>query len=156
MNNKTIQLYVLITLLLFGALLGIGYQIRKEIYQTHLTNQLHSAPVQPAEKSPNDASVSSTANSQTNKTEQNNASAKQSELLRQQQQLYLDFSTMINALSEGQRPDLQQVSLLITQQHKLVEAQQVSKAEAKAQIEFMIKVLPEMEHELHRALRALD
>lgn len=156
MNNKTIQLYVLITLLLFGALLGIGYQIRKEIYQTHLNNQPYSAPVQPAEKSANDASVSSTANSQTRKTGQNNASAKQSELLRQQQQLYLDFSTMINALSEGQRPDLQQVSLLITQQQKLVEAQQVSKAEAKAQIDFLIKVLPEMEHELHRALRALD
>jgi len=45
---------------------------------------------------------------------------------------------------------------LITQQQKLVEAQLVSKAEAKAQIEFLIKVLPEMDHELHRALRVLE
>jgi len=45
---------------------------------------------------------------------------------------------------------------LITQQQKLVEAQLVSKAEAKAQIDFLIKVLPEMDHELHRALRVLE
>mgnify|MGYP000588978001 FL=1 len=113
-------------------------------------------PVLPAEKSASYISVNSPENSQTTNKEQNDTVAKQSELSKQQEQLYLDFTQIINALSEGQRPDPHQVSLLITQQQKLVEAQLVSKAEAKAQIDFLIKVLPEMDHELHRALRVLE
>ena len=109
-----------------------------------------------AEKSASYISVNSPENSQTTKKKQNDTVAKQSELSKQQEQLYLDFTQIINALSEGQRPNPQQVSLLISQQQKLVEAQLVSKAEAKAQIEFLIKVLPEMDHELHRALRVLE
>ncbi|MEG2265671.1 MAG: hypothetical protein RSC68_15215, partial [Acinetobacter sp.] len=110
----------------------------------------------PVEKSASYISVNSPENSQTTKKKQNDTVAKQSELSKQQEQLYLDFTQIINALSEGQRPNPQQVSLLISQQQKLVEAQLVSKAEAKAQIEFLIKVLPEMDHELHRALRVLE
>lgn len=156
MNDKTIMFYVMIGLLLFGTLVGIGYQVRQEIYRTNFTDQTHSDPVLPVEKSASYISVNSPENSQTTKKKQNDTVAKQSELSKQQEQLYLDFTQIINALSEGQRPNPQQVSLLISQQQKLVEAQLVSKAEAKAQIEFLIKVLPEMDHELHRALRVLE
>jgi hypothetical protein len=155
MNDKTILFYVMIGLLLLGTLVGIGYQVRQEIYRTNFTDQTHSDPVLPVEKSASYISVNSPEDSQTTK-KQNDTVAKQSELSKQQEQLYLDFTQIINALSEGQRPNPQQVSLLISQQQKLVEAQLVSKAEAKAQIEFLIKVLPEMDHELHRALRVLE
>ncbi|WP_216934157.1 MULTISPECIES: hypothetical protein [unclassified Acinetobacter] len=156
MNHKTILLYVVIGLLLFGILVGIGYQIRQEIYRTNFNDQAYSDPVLPAEKSAISTLVGSPANNQTTKTEQTDAAAKQSKLFKQQEQLYLDFTQIINALSAGQRPDPQQVSLLIMKQQKLVEVQLVTRDEAKAQIEFLLKVLPEMDHELHRALRTLE
>jgi Na+-transporting NADH:ubiquinone oxidoreductase subunit NqrC len=156
MNDKTVLFYVMIGLLLCGILVGVGYQVRQEIYRTNFIDQNYAELVQLAEKSASYTSVSSPANTQTTKLEQTDAATKQNELLKQQEQLYLDFTQIINALSEGQQPDPQQVSLLITQQQKLVEAQLVSRDEAKAQIEFLIKVLPEMDHELHRALRVLE
>ena len=77
-------------------------------------------------------------------------------MLKQQQQLYLDFAQIISALGQGQQPDPRQVSLLVSLQQTLVEAKLVTRDEAKAQIEFLLKVLPEMDHELHRALRTLE
>lgn len=156
MKDKAILLYVMIGLLLFGILVVIGYQIRQEIYRTNLNDQAHSDPIPVLEKPISSALVSSVANTQMTRAEQTDATAKQNQLLRQQEQLYLDFMQIINALSAGQQPDFQQVGLLIRKQQKLVEAQLVTRDEAKAQIEFLIKVLPEMEHELHRALRVLE
>ena len=156
MNDKTVLFYVMIGLLLCGILVGVGYQVRQEIYRTNFIDQNYADSVHSTENSASSTSVSSPENTQTTKKEQTDPAAKHNELLKQQEQLYLDFTQIINALSEGQRPDLQQVSLLITKQQKLVEAQLVSREEAKAQIEFLIKVLPEMDHELHRALRVLE
>ena len=85
MNDKTILFYVMIGLLLFGALVGIGYQVRQEIYRTNFTDQTHSYPVLPAEKSASYISVNSPKNSQTTKKEQNDTVAKQSELSKQQE-----------------------------------------------------------------------
>ena len=67
MNDKTILFYVMIGLLLFGTLVGIGYQVRQEIYRTNFTDQTHSDPVLPVEKSASYISVNSPENSQTTK-----------------------------------------------------------------------------------------
>lgn len=156
MNDKIVLFYVMIGLLLCGILVGVGYQVRQEIYRTNFTDQTHSDPVLPAEKSVSYISVNSPENSQTTKKEQNDTVAKQSKLSKQQQQLYLDFAQIISALGQGQQPDPRQVSLLVSLQQTLVEAKLVTRDEAKAQIEFLLKVLPEMDHELHRALRTLE
>ena len=67
MNDKTILFYVMLGLLLFGTLAGIGYQVRQEIYRTNFTDQTHSDSVLSAEKSASYISVNSPENSQTTK-----------------------------------------------------------------------------------------
>lgn len=158
MKDKTVLLYLIIGLLLFGILVAIAYQIRQDIYRTDFANQVqaHRDQVARLEKSPNYISLSFKSNSQNTQAEPNNVATKQSLLLKQQQQLYLDFAQIISALGQGQQPDPRQVSLLVSLQQTLVEAKLVTRDEAKAQIEFLLKVLPEMDHELHRALRTLE
>ncbi|WP_159138134.1 hypothetical protein [Acinetobacter sp. YH12200] len=158
MKDKTVLLYLIIGLLLFGILVAIAYQIRQDIYRTDFANQAqaHRDQVARLEKSPNYISLSFKSNSQNTQAEPNNVATKQSLLLKQQQQLYLDFAQIISALGQGQQPDPRQVSLLVSLQQTLVEAKLVTRDEAKAQIEFLLKVLPEMDHELHRALRTLE
>ena len=143
---------------MFGILVAIAYQIRQDIYRTDFANQVqaHRDQVARLEKSPSYMSLSFKSNSQNTQAEPNNVATKQSLLLKQQQQLYLDFAQIISALGQGQQPDPRQVSLLVSLQQTLVEAKLVTRDEAKAQIEFLLKVLPEMDHELHRALRTLE
>lgn len=158
MKDKTVLLYLIIGLLLFGILVAIAYQIRQDIYRTDFANQVqaHRDQVARLEKSSSYMSLSFKSNSQNTQAEPNNVATKQSLLLKQQQQLYLDFAQIISALGQGQQPDPRQVSLLVSLQQTLVEAKLVTRGEAKAQIEFLLKVLPEMDHELHRALRTLE
>ncbi|WP_159515791.1 hypothetical protein [Acinetobacter sp. 18QD2AZ41W] len=158
MKDKTVLLYLIIGLLLFGILVAIAYQIRQDIYRTDFANQVqaHRDQVARLEKSFSYMSLSFKSNSQNTQAEPNNVATKQSLLLKQQQQLYLDFAQIISALGQGQQPDPRQVSLLVSLQQTLVEAKLVTRDEAKAQIEFLLKVLPEMDHELHRALRTLE
>ena len=158
MKDKTVLLYLIIGLLLFGILVAIAYQIRQDIYRTDFSNQAqaHRDQVARLEKSSSYMSLSFKSNSQNTQAEPNNVATKQSLLLKQQQQLYLDFAQIISALGQGQQPDPRQVSLLVSLQQTLVEAKLVTRDEAKAQIEFLLKVLPEMDHELHRALRTLE
>ncbi|CAM9229927.1 MULTISPECIES: hypothetical protein [Acinetobacter] len=157
MKDKTVLLYLIIGLLLFGILVAIAYQIRQDIYRTDFSNQAqaHRDQVARLEKSPSYMSLSFKSNSQNTQAEPNNVATKQSLLLKQQQ-LYLDFAQILSALGQGQQPDPRQVSLLVSLQQTLVEAKLVTRDEAKAQIEFLLKVLPEMDHELHRALRTLE
>ncbi|WP_180075062.1 MULTISPECIES: hypothetical protein [unclassified Acinetobacter] len=157
MKDKTVLLYLIIGLLLFGILVAIAYQIRQDIYRTDFANQVqaHRDQVARLEKSSSYMSLSFKSNSQNTQAEPNNVATKQSLLLKQQQ-LYLDFAQIISALGQGQQPDPRQVSLLVSLQQTLVEAKLVTRDEAKAQIEFLLKVLPEMDHELHRALRTLE
>ncbi|WP_180186018.1 hypothetical protein [Acinetobacter sp. YH01008] len=157
MKDKTVLLYLIIGLLLFGILVAIAYQIRQDIYRTDFSNQVqaHRDQVARLEKSPSYMSLSFKSNSQNIQAEPNNVARKQSLLLKQQQ-LYLDFAQILSALGQGQQPDPRQVSLLVSLQQTLVEAKLVTRDEAKAQIEFLLKVLPEMDHELHRALRTLE
>lgn len=158
MKDKTVLLYLIIGLLLFGILVAIAYQIRQDIYRTDFANQVqaHRDQVARLGKSSSYMSLSFKSNSQNTQAEPNNVATKQSLLLKQQQQLYLDFAQIISALGQGQQPDPRQVSLLVSLQQTLVEAKLVTRDEAKAQIEFLLKVLPEMDHELHRALRTLE
>lgn len=158
MKDKTVLLYLIIGLLLFGILVAIAYQIRQDIYRTDFANQVqaHRDQVARLEKSSSYMSLSFKSNSQNTQAEPNNVATKQSLLLKQQQQLYLDFAQIISALGQGQQPDPRQVSLLVSLQQTLVEVKLVTRDEAKAQIEFLLKVLPEMDHELHRALRTLE
>ena len=157
MKDKTVLLYLIIGLLLFGILVAIAYQIRQDIYRTDFANQVqaHRDQVARLEKSSSYMSLSFKSNSQNTQAEPNNVATKQSLLLKQQQ-LYLDFAQILSALGQGQQPDPRQVSLLVSLQQTLVEAKLVTRDEAKAQIEFLLKVLPEIDHELHRALRTLE
>lgn len=82
--------------------------------------------------------------------------SEQQVLLQQRNQLYLDFTQMMNGLSQGEKPDYRQLDRLLVQQQNLVNAQVVAPEEARAQIEFLQKVLPEISPQLDQALNALD
>ena len=107
MKDKTVLLYLIIGLLLFGILVAIAYQIRQDIYRTDFANQVqaHRDQVARLEKSSSYMSLSFKSNSQNTQAEPNNVATKQSLLLKQQQQLYLDFAQIISALGQGQQPD---------------------------------------------------
>lgn len=140
-----------------GILICIAYLVRQDIYGTELVDQPHrKKPVMLLEKRPSYTSLSSKTVGQNGEAEQSNAAVAQTVLFKQREQLYLQFSEIMSALGQGQRPDAQQLSLLVTQQQTLVEAKLVTRDEAKAQIEFLLKVLPDMDYELHRALKALE
>ena len=44
MKDKTVLLYLIIGLLLFGILVAIAYQIRQDIYRTDFANFCQSSP----------------------------------------------------------------------------------------------------------------
>ena len=62
---------------------------------------------------------------------------------------------MMNGLSQGEKPDYRQLDRLLVQQQNLVNARSLL-GRARAQIEFLQKVLPEISSQLDQALNALD
>ncbi len=156
MRNKTLNLYLLAGMLLTSILVGIAYQVHKDIYKTEfnilkpddqmtfpakslITSSLISKPPVPARTAGHPE-----------------VDSEQQVLLQQREQLYLDFTQMMNGLSQGEKPDERQLDRLLVQQQNLVNAQVVAPEEARAQIEFLQKVLPEISPQLDQALNALD
>ena len=156
MRNKTLNLYLLAGMLLTGILVGIAYQVHKDIYKAEFNI------LKPDDQMtfPAKSLITSNLNPKTavpaRTARHPEVDSEQQVLLQQREQLYLDFTQMMNGLSQGEKPDERQLDRLLVQQQNLVNAQVVAPEEARAQIEFLQKVLPEISPQLDQALNALD
>lgn len=158
MRNKTLTLYLLAGMLLTGILVGIAYQVHKDIYKAEFNilkpDDQMTFPAKSliiSSLNPKAAVPARTAGHRHPEMD-----SEQQVLLQQRNQLYLDFTQMMNGLSQGEKPDERQLDRLLVQQQHLVNAQVVAPEEARAQIEFLQKVLPEISPQLDQALNALD
>ncbi len=70
--------------------------------------------------------------------------------------LYMQLADISNHLSQGKKPDLREVSRILEIQRQLVKVKVISVQEATATIQFLQKVLPEMESELAREIRLIE
>ncbi|WP_228206915.1 hypothetical protein [Acinetobacter sp. LoGeW2-3] len=70
--------------------------------------------------------------------------------------LYMQLAEISNHLSQGKQPDLREVSKMLETLRQLVKVKVISVQEASATIEFLQKVLPEMEMELAREIKLID
>lgn len=70
--------------------------------------------------------------------------------------LYMQLAEISNHLSQGKQQDLREVSKILETQRQLVKVKVISVQEASATIEFLQKVLPEMEMELAREIKLIE
>lgn len=155
MRNKTLTLYLLAGMLLTGILVGIAYQVHKDIYKAEFNILKPDDQMTFPAKSLIISSLNPKAAVPARTAGHPEMDSEQQVLLQQRNQLYLDFTQMMNGLSQGEKPDERQLDRLLVQQH-LVNAQVVASEEARAQIEFLQKVLPEISPQLDQALNELD
>ena len=78
------------------------------------------------------------------------------QLLQQRDAVYAELGGIAMQMMEGQKPDLRHVSDLIQQHQTLVQKGVISLSDAQTNLEFWIKVFPEMSHELNVYLKQLD
>ena len=156
MRNKTLTLYLLAGLLLTGILVGIAYQVHKDIYKAEFNILKPDDQMTFATKSLITSNLNPKTAVPARTARHPEVDSEQQVLLQQREQLYLDFTQMMNGLSQGEKPDERQLDRLLVQQQHLVNAQVVAPEEARAQIEFLQKVLPEISPQLDQALNALD
>lgn len=156
MRNKTLTLYLLAGMLLTGILAGIAYQVHKDIYKAEFNILKPDDQMTFATKSLITSNLNPKTAVPARTARHPEVDSEQQGLLQQRDQLYLDFTQMMNGLSQGEKPDYRQLDRLLLQQQNLVNAQVVAPEEARAQIEFLQKVLPEISPQLDQALNALD
>jgi len=156
MRNKTLTLYLLAGMLLTGILVGIAYQVHKDIYKAEFNILKPDDQMTFATKSLITSNLNPKTAVPARTARHPEVDSEQQVLLQQREQLYLDFTQMMNGLSQGEKPDYRQLDRLLLQQQNLVNAQVVAPEEARAQIEFLQKVLPEISSQLDQALNALD
>ncbi len=156
MRNKTFTLYLLAGMLLTGILVGIAYQVHKDIYKAEFNILKPDDQMTFPAKSLITSSLNPKTAVPARTARHQEVDSEQQGLLQQRDQLYLDFTQMMNGLSQGEKPDYRQLDRLLVQQQNLVNAQVVAPEEARAQIEFLQKVLPEISPQLDQALNALD
>ena len=156
MRNKTLTLYLLAGMLLTGILAGIAYQVHKDIYKAEFNILKPDDQMTFATKSLITSNLNPKTAVPARTARHPEVDSEQQVLLQQREQLYLDFTQMMNGLSQGEKPDYRQLDRLLVQQQNLVNAQVVAPEEARAQIEFLQKVLPEISPQLDQALNALD
>lgn len=156
MRNKTLTLYLLAGMLLTGILAGIAYQVHKDIYKAEFNILKPDDQMTFATKSLITSNLNPKTAVPARTARHPEVDSEQQVLLQQREQLYLDFTQMMNGLSQGEKPDYRQLDRLLVQQQNLVNAQVVAPEEARAQIEFLQKVLPEISSQLDQALNALD
>lgn len=68
----------------------------------------------------------------------------------------MQLADISNHLSQGRKPDLREVSRILEMQRQLVKVKVISVQEATATIQFLQKVLPEMEGELAREIKLIE
>lgn len=156
MRNKTLTLYLLAGMLLISILAGIAYQVHKDIYKAEFNILKPDDQMTFATKSLITSNLNPKTAVPARTARHPEVDSEQQVLLQQREQLYLDFTQMMNGLSQGEKPDYRQLDRLLVQQQNLVNAQVVAPEEARAQIEFLQKVLPEISPQLDQALNALD
>ena len=156
MRNKTLTLYLLAGMLLTGILAGIAYQVHKDIYKAEFNILKPDDQMTFPAKSLITSSLNPKSAVPARTPRHPEVDSEQQVLLQQREQLYLNFTQMMNGLSQGEKPDYRQLDRLLFQQQNLVNAQVVAPEEARAQIEFLQKVLPEISSQLDQALNALD
>ncbi|WP_333616945.1 hypothetical protein [Acinetobacter variabilis] len=156
MRNKTLTLYLLAGMLLISILAGIAYQVHKDIYKAEFNILKPDDQMTFATKSLIISNLNPKTAVPARTARHPEVDSEQQVLLQQREQLYLDFTQMMNGLSQGEKPDYRQLDRLLLQQQNLVNAQVVAPEEARAQIEFLQKVLPEISSQLDQALNAFD
>ncbi|ENX08834.1 hypothetical protein [Acinetobacter variabilis] len=156
MRNKTLTLYLLAGMLLISILAGIAYQVHKDIYKAEFNILKPDDQMTFATKSLITSNLNPKTAVPARTARHPEVDSEQQVLLQQREQLYLDFTQMMNGLSQGEKPDERQLDRLLVQQQNLVNAQVVAPEEARAQIEFLQKVLPKISPQLDQALNALD
>ncbi|MEB5929020.1 MULTISPECIES: hypothetical protein [Acinetobacter] len=78
------------------------------------------------------------------------------QIIQKRDDLYMQLADISNHLSQGKKPDLREVSRILEIQRQLVKVKVISVQEATATIQFLQKVLPEMESELAREIRLIE
>jgi len=78
------------------------------------------------------------------------------QIIQKRDDLYMQLADISNHLSQGRKPDLREVSRILEMQRQLVKVKVISVQEATATIQFLQKVLPEMEGELAREIRLIE
>lgn len=78
------------------------------------------------------------------------------QIIQKRDDLYMQFADISNHLSQGRKPDLREVSRILEMQRQLVKVKVISVQEATATIQFLQKVLPEMEGELAREIKLIE
>lgn len=78
------------------------------------------------------------------------------QIIQKRDDLYMQLADISNHLSQGKKPDLREVSRILEMQRQLVKVKVISIQEATATIQFLQKVLPEMESELAREIKLIE
>lgn len=78
------------------------------------------------------------------------------QIIQKRDDLYMQLADISNHLSQGKKPDLREVSRILEIQRQLVKVKVISVQEATATIQFLQKVLPEMESELAREIKLIE
>lgn len=78
------------------------------------------------------------------------------QIIQKRDDLYVQLADISNHLSQGRKPDLREVSRILEMQRQLVKVKVISVQEATATIQFLQKVLPEMESELAREIKLIE
>ncbi len=78
------------------------------------------------------------------------------QIIQKRDDLYMQLADISNHLSQGRKPDLREVSRILEMQRQLVKVKVISVQEATATIQFLQKVLPEMEGELAREIKLIE
>lgn len=78
------------------------------------------------------------------------------QIIQKRDDLYMQLEDISNHLSQGRKPDLREVSRILEMQRQLVKVKVISVQEATATIQFLQKVLPEMEGELAREIKLIE
>lgn len=78
------------------------------------------------------------------------------QIIQKRDDLYMQLADISNHLSQGRKPDLREVSRILEMQPQLVKVKVISVQEATATIQFLQKVLPEMEGELAREIKLIE
>lgn len=78
------------------------------------------------------------------------------QIIQKRDDLYMQLADISNHLSQGRKPDLREVSRILEMKRQLVKVKVISVQEATATIQFLQKVLPEMEGELAREIKLIE
>lgn len=78
------------------------------------------------------------------------------QIIQKRDDLYMQLADISNHLSQGRKPDLREVSRILEMQRQLVKVKVISVQEATATIQFLQKVLPEMEGKLAREIKLIE